>query len=187
MGMSGKMSSRNGTPKDIADWSRTQRDHDLLHQVVENGATVMSVTSTISSEFYYYALNIPAGKNFFLWDRTLHLGEGGYRVDVVVAPDGFTGGTLAAKSALNVVEGIPVESNLYAGVTLVNAGNVTVVEYGYVSSGTGQGSSQAEGAVSGDGVFKIFPPGNTSLLRVQRLQAENYIANLRLICWEMDV
>jgi len=40
--------------------------------------------------------------------------------------------------------------------------------------------------MSGDGVFKILPPGATSMPRTQRLQAENYTSNLRLICWKTE-
>lgn len=181
------MTSRTGLPKDILDYARMVRDFSLIEQIALDEAVFYSKTVTsVDVDSYYFGLSVASGKTFFLDNRSLTLTQGAYRVDVLAAPHGFTGGAAMLKSTFRVgVTPVP-ETNVYYGVTPVSVSGLILVEEDYVDSGSGIGSSRATGAVAEIAALKIFPENTKSILRVQRQQTSVFSMNLQLIAWEED-
>jgi hypothetical protein len=181
---SGRLVAEDGGLFNEADYWRVMRDFDPVWQTAMNGASILSITSSVNSEFYYYGLNVPEGREFVLFARILTLGEGAYEVDAVTCDDGFTGGTEAYKTTLRFGAPTAVQSSLYAGVT--PGGALTVRDVDFIDSGTGVGSARASASTEREGLLRVFGEGNKGLLRVKRNQDVNYTANIRMVCWERD-
>ena len=181
--VNGRQLAEDGSVVNMADDTRFRQTFDPKFQAVNNGAAILSKTCNVTSEYYYFGLRVPAGREFILFSRTLTLGEGAYRVDAVTSAEGFTGGTPAFKATLKAGAAMTVTSDLICGATPTSA-ELVVRDEDYVDAGTGRGSARNSTQASVDGLLRIFGPGETGLLRVQRLQAENYTSNIRMVCWE---
>lgn len=173
----------------LSGWNARRWQYDAIYQTVLNGAAEfgkrVEVVAGDSGDPLYFALDIPAGRQFVLFLRNLYLTEGAYDVDLVTAPSGWTGGTEAFKSPLRQGAEMAVETELMCGVTPVNPGEVSVVmELPRVDTGTTLGSARTGGAAASDAVLKMFQQDGI-LLRVQRVDAEEaYTASISLIAWE---
>jgi hypothetical protein len=180
---SGRVVAESGEIINLADRELFNQMFDIKYQTAENGAALLSRTCEITTEFYYYGLRVPAGREFVLFSRILTLGEGAYEIDAVTSAAGFTGGTEAYKTTLKAGASNTVTSSLYCGVTPTSE-TLVVRDQDFIDSGTGQGSSRASATTEAEGLLRIFGPGETGILRVKRRQAENYTANIRFVCWE---
>lgn len=181
--MTGRKLTESGDVVNFADDIAFRQTFDPKFQAVNNGAAILSKTCNVTSEYYYFGLRVPAGREFILFSRVLSLGEGAYRVDAVTSAAGFTGGTPAFKATLKAGAAMTVTSDLLCGATPTSA-ELVVRDEDYVDAGTGRGAARNSAQASVDGLLRVFGPGETGLLRVQRLQAENYTSNIRIVCWE---
>lgn len=169
--------------KTVREWVSFIQEYDLLYQSISNGASVYTHRDDIDVDVFYYGLEVAAGKKFFLFDRVLDVSEGAYNVDVVSASGGFSGGSEFLRSNLDSTNQATMQSKIYAGVTPI--GDITVLETGFVDTGSGGFLGRAVSAAGTDGVLKAFDTSN-AMLRVTRTLETEYTANLRIIGWERE-
>jgi hypothetical protein len=167
-----------------------QERYDLTQQIIKNGAVEIgrrcTVPSAQSTAGYYYALDIPQGRELFIWQRDLFLSEGLYEIDLVVAPDGWTAGNEAFKRQLRSASTPTVQSELFCGVTLNNPENVNVImQLPFVDTGEGQGNRRVGGAAAAPGALTALQ-ANTTLIRVKRTTSAEFRTSILLIAWEED-
>ena len=171
--------------KTVREWVAFQRQFDTLWQTATNGAVEISLRTTGIAEgaTYYYGFDVPVGRMFVLYSRSLTLTEGRYHIDVVTAENGFTGGTLALKNNLRSGSDMTVQTDLYGGVT--PSGALTVRTNALSDNGVGQGSSISSGGTASEGVIKMFT--GASMLRVDQVIGSGpWDTNIDLIAWEID-
>lgn len=183
---SGRIRAEDGEYINIASLEQVRDQYSLISRTAAGGAAILSRTVSITTEYYYFALSVPAGREFVLFDRSLTLGAGAYEVDVASFPDGYTGGVAAYNAPLNATESSDVQSTLWCGATPVNAGVFTIRDQDYVDTGEQHGSGRVNAGASKDGGLRIYPAGSLTMLRIRRLQAVDYTANIRIFCWEHD-
>lgn len=169
----------------ITDWERVKAENSALYQMIYNGATRISKVER-GVDFttpYYIGLNVPAGRELFIFYRSLTLSEGDYDIDVINPSGGFTGGTVAYKSTLRADATEIVESDLYMGVTV--SGTEEILDQDFVDTGSTGFFGQAGGAPSIEGVF-VSVVGQ-SCLRITKQGGGTGTVGIRLIAWENDV
>jgi len=178
----------DGREHNIADADYFRHHYNINRQAINNGAVEYgrrcTVLSTVSTTGYYYAINVPTGRELYIWIRTFALSEGVYEVDVVSAPSGYTGGTNAYRRTLASGGASAVSANIVCGVTPVNAGELQVVmQYPFVDTGTGQGNRTVSGADAALGVITTST-GNNNLIRIKRTVAADFRSSIFAIGWE---
>jgi hypothetical protein len=188
--LTGRMINSSGEAVNVADAVGLEYRYSLLRQTVENGAVEMTkrvqVSEANSANPLYFALDIPEGRRFYIWNRDLRLTQGRYTVDLVRFPSGFTGGVDAFSARLYQNGADTVTTALRCNVTPVNPGEgVVVAELPLVDTGTTVGQARAAGAASIDGALKSYTgDGDPVLIRVQRTESGAYTASILLIAWE---
>lgn len=180
----GRTVKEDGSLINLGDHFFFEQQYNSTYQTVMNGAGILSRTCDVTTTDYYFGLTVPAGREFVLFSRILTLGEGAYEVDAVTCADGFSGGDIAYNTTLRAGAMPTINTSLYCGVTPL--GDVVIRDQDYLDSGSGVGSARASASTERDGLLRIFGAGSTGLLRVTRLQAVNYKANIRMVCWERD-
>lgn len=180
----GRTVKEDGSLINLGDHFEFEQAFDPRYQTVMNGAGILSRTCDVATTDYYFGLTVPAGREFVLFSRILTLGQGAYEVDAVTCASGFSGGDVAYKTTLRAGAATTIGTNLYCGVTPLGA--VVIRDQDYIDSGSGVGSARASASTEREGLLRIFGAGSTGLLRVTRLQAANYKANIRMVCWERD-
>jgi hypothetical protein len=174
-----------------ADYMALQERYSLLRQTVENGAVEFgrrcTVPSAQSTTGYYYAFDIPQGREVSVWQRDLVLSEGLYEIDLVSAPDGWAGGNTAFKRQLRAGSTQTVQSDIICGVTPNNAGNLTtIMQLPWVDTGEGQGNRRAGGAAAIPGALTLLSE-DAVLIRVRRTTAAEFRTSILALAWEEDV
>lgn len=188
--VNGRLIAEDGEFWNEADWGRMQQRYSLLRQTVANGAVEFgkrtAVAEGVSTQPLYYYLQIPPGRRFFLWQRSLTLTEGRYTVDLV-SVDSVSGGVEAYKTNLSQGDGDTVQTKLFANVTVTGTPQV-IMELPLVDTGTSQtGQARVGGAAANDMVLKSFTgDGAPVLIRVQRTELGAYTSSIELIAWEED-
>lgn len=178
------MSHLDYTIKTVREWNRFRQYYDALWQTIENGAVrITHVTGSLTAGTYYFGLDVPAGRRFILYNRSLRLTEGLFFVDVVVPASGFTGGTLMTKSRLNPDSPETVQTNAYAGVT--PSGALTLADQDFVDVGTDPGTARVGGAAALDDVVAVIR-GQSCLRITSDNGGASYRLGLRLIAWEEE-
>jgi len=168
----------------ITDWERIMAQYSALYQTIHNGMARMSYVDRAVdfSAPYYFGLDVPEGRELFVFNRELRVANGDYNIDVVIPSDGFTGGTESYISRLRAGATNTIQSKLYAGVT--PAGTLTIADVDYVDTGTDPSDKRIGGAPAVEGVM-VSVKGK-SLLRVTRLDGGGVKAGIRLLVWEDD-
>lgn len=171
-----------------SDFGDFQRQYNLTWQTVNNGASLITQRCPVTTEFYHYGFDIPAGRELVIFSYSLRLGagEGAYEIDTIRAPDGFTGGTTALKHALKSSSASVVQTNVQCGAT-PNAGTPTVVERDFLDTGTAIGAARNADSATTEGTLRVWRASDHVMLRIKRLSAVNYTTRIRLYCWERDI
>jgi hypothetical protein len=179
------MIREDGTFFNEADARGFEQKFNLDYQAISNGAGVLSARFVVAGESdYYLALDVPEGRSFVLFSRSLSTQEGLFYVDVVSGADnggGTTTGTAKKTLRQGATETIQTDLLLNA-----NAPSGEIVEeYGLVDTGQGQGSKRATGSVGTEGVIKVF--NEKSWLKIGRQDAgDDATCSIALIGWELD-
>lgn len=166
----------------ITDWERIQAQYSSLYQTIENGMSRMSYVER-NVDFtspYYFGLNVPNGREFFIFNRELKIANGDYDIDVVIPADGFTGGTEAYTSTLRPLSVTTIETKLYGGVS--PQGSLTIADVDFVDTGTDTGNRTSGGASAIEGV--ILSITGQSCLRITRHSGDGDKVGIRLLVWE---
>jgi hypothetical protein len=169
-----------------SDFGLFQRETNLAYQTVNNGATILTQRCQVTTEFYHYGFLIPQNRELLIFSYSIRLGEGGYEIDTLRAPAGFTGGNPALKHALQSSSLAVVNTDVFCGTTL-NAGDVTVVERDFVDAGTALGAQRTSDSQTTDGTLRIWREPDNIVIRIKRLQATNYTTRIRINAWERDI
>jgi len=168
----------------IKDWERIQAKYSSLYQTINNGMSRMSkVMRNVQTFPYCIGLDVPDGRELFVFDRRLQLSEGDFNIDVVLATNGFTGGTVSRKSRLRAGSVNTIQSNLYMVVT--SSGTISVLDEDFVDTGTALGSARTGGAPAVEGV--IVSIMGKSMLRITSQNVDPITVGIRLLVWETSL
>jgi hypothetical protein len=185
---SGRTIMEDGREHNIADADQFRFQYDINRQAINNGAVEYgrrcSVLSAVSTSGYYYAINVAAGRELYIWLRTFVLSEGVYEVDLVSAPSGYTGGNNAYRKTLSDGGSDTVSAHIVCGVTPVDLDELQVImQYPWVDTGVGQGNKNVAGADATLGVVTTFK-GSTNLIRVKRTVLGDFRSSIFAVGWE---
>jgi len=182
----GRIFKSDGEPFEYGDWEALKSKYSLLNETVNNGASILSIriASLAANTDHHFVIDIPEGKNIALFSRELTLTEGIYQVDAIAVDsiDLSTGVTNGLTAPLNKVSGLSVTTTLKhkAG----GATNPVVREFGFVDTGDSLGAARSGGTSAISGVIKIL--SGASILRVRKINAGTFTANLVFVVWEYD-
>jgi hypothetical protein len=169
-----------------ADWMALQQRYSLLNETINNGASILSIrlTGLAAETDHHFVIDIPAGKELALFNRDLTVTEGMYNVDAISVDsiDLSTGVTNGITAPLNKVTGVSVDTVLRHKEG--GAVNPVVREFGFIDTGDAIGAARAGGSSSVEGVIKIL--SGPSILRVRKVGAGTFTANLLFVVWEYD-
>jgi hypothetical protein len=174
----------------VREWVSFQQRYDLLTQTILNGAAEFgrrcAVASEVSTVGYFYGLQVPPGRRLYVWSRDIEVTQGAYEIDLLQAPDGFTGGNPAFKHNLFQDGASTIQSEVFCGATPVNAlALTTLFQFPFVDTGTAVGNARVGGSPSADAVLRSFTGAN-NMLRVRRTAAAAFTSSISLIAWEED-
>lgn len=141
------------------------------------------VGADIDQDVFYLGLLVPPGRRCFIASRTLKLTENEYDVDVVVAANGFTGGTEGTYSLLREGGVDAVQSRVYGGVTPL--GDITVIQPDITVAGVAPGTAAPPAAQNVDTPLRSWV--SSPLIRITRVAGGTpYRASINVLAYEEE-
>ena len=185
--VSGRLITEDGEAFNRADWYRDQLNTSLVPHVIGGNGSILSIRLTSlagNGAEHHFVIDIPAGKELYLFSRVLNLTQGDYNIDAIAVDSvDLSSATTGASAPLDKISGQSVDTQLRHVVG--NVTNPVVREFGFADTGAAQGGqSRAGGATSVDGVIKRLT--GPSILRVVKPSEGTFTANLVYVCWEDD-
>lgn len=168
----------------VRDWVRFVQHYDITWQTVHNGATRFTDTPPeIDQDVYHFGISAADGVRLIVYSRELYLTEGGYLIETLRAPNGFTGGTEGNKST--IWEGhSPSACSIHTDVT--PGADLELLDAAYIQAGSESGINQPAGASAIDGV--ITSATTDRIIRITRDAGGGpYRAGLLIIGWDEEI
>jgi len=176
--------TRNGDVVDVAEWLRFKQTYDVQWQTFRNGATKFTHAQVgVDQEVFSFGIDVPEGRELIVFSESFRLTENAYEIELLRAPDGFTGGTEITKDTMrdNGVE--TVQTDVYADVT--PSGTLTLREEDAIDVGSTPGAGRISSVASLDDVLVTMTAPH--IVRITRVQGNSsYTLAFRLIAWEED-